>query len=103
RAPMKSIRAAPLRACPIRWNISLTLAGIVFEPVGIAAVLERQLSALPPALPLPLLQTVVVGDAALTLGGAGRQAKDQHHGEGGPHTSTRQPDTSAKAPTEGGR
>src|SRR6185369_16332067 len=85
RAPMKSIRAAPLRACPIRWNISLTLTGIVFEPMGIAAVLQRQFPAFGSAFVLRLLQAVIVGDAALALTGARGKTKDQQDCERGSH------------------
>src|SRR5678816_4420246 len=96
RAPMKSIRAAPFRACPIRWNISLTLARIVLEPLGVAAVLQRQRPALGGALFLRLLQAVVVGDAAFTRRrGAGGEAHGQDHGESGLHVYTRQPATRA--------
>src|SRR6185369_9273886 len=103
RAPMKSISAAPFRACPIRWNISLTLTRIIFEPLGVAAVLQHQLPALGRTRFLRLFKSVVVGDPAFAFGGAGGQAEHQDQGERGFHEYTRQPATRATAISEVGR
>src|SRR3546814_5028736 len=96
RALMKSISAAPLRACPIRWNISLTLARIVFEPSGVAARLQRQPAPGGGARRLRLLQGVVAGDPALRHGGgAGGETGRQGYGDEASHAPN--PNTDRKS------
>src|SRR5690349_20909372 len=77
KAPAKSIRAAPLTACPMRLNILLPLAGVRVDPVRVALGFEFQGLAPRLAGGLRVAEGVQSGHAAVTgrRPGAGREQK----------------------------